>query len=422
LFTNYKLLGICLCIAITHPLSAWAETPKVSFDGFANVGLTYSNNDNILYRSSILNKGRDGLSILPDTWVGLQTSIKFNEKMDAVGQVILQDRWDDNISNYIELMFLRYQFNRNTYAKIGRFSTSGYLFTDSRYISQSYAWARAPIDQYSAVGAVGNMNGLQFGWVDDTSVGLLKGTIAIGNNEFNNDRETPFNFTYDKLISANLELSTLDWRVQIAHLRAKVDDLVFSGIETIGALDSLFPNVLKPFAIQIQNSILGDNNRLEYSSIGIQYTFDVLELIAEYGEFDSNWAFASSTSFSYVSALYPVQNYTFFVNIGETDRKQASSLLDYDFAQSNLPPSLFEFLVEATAPINNFVRSNAYDQQSIGIGLRWDAGINWSIKAQFDHYRISEFGSGFFTLPNGAIAPDSFQTMNVFNVSFSTTF
>jgi hypothetical protein len=394
----------------------------VSFDGFANIGLTYSSNNDILYRNSILNKGRDDLSILPDTWLGLQASITFSENMDAVGQVILQDRWDDNISNFIELMFLRYQFNRHTYAKIGRFSTSGYLFTDSRYISQSYAWARAPIDQYSAVGAVGNMNGLQFGWLDDTDFGLLKGTIAFGNNEFNNDRDTPFTFTYDKLIAANLELSTLDWRVQIAHLRARVDDLFFSGIETIGALDSQFPRALNPFAIQIQNSILGDNNRLEYSSIGVQYTFDAIELIAEYGEFDSNWAFASSTSFSYVSALYPVQNYTFFVNVGETDRKQASSLLDYDFAQSNLPPSIFQFLVQATASVNNFVRSNAYDQQSVSVGMRWDVGINWSLKAQFDHFRISEFGSGFFTLPNGAVAPDSFQTMNVFNVSFSTTF
>lgn len=413
---------MCLLAIFVGPCSK-ADTPKFSFDGFANIGLTYSDSENILYRSSILNKGREGLSLLPDTWIGLQTSIVLSQRMDAVGQVIMQDRWDDNVSNYIELLFLRYQLDRNSYFKLGRFSTSSYLFTDSRYVSQSYAWVRAPIDQYSAVGAVGNMNGFQFGWIGDIGPGMLKGTISYGNNEFNNDRNEEFMLTYDNLIAAKLELSTLNWRGQIAHIEATIEELVFSGIDTVKELDELYPGPLQGFAQQIQSAMLADGKRVKYSSIGLQYAHNDLEFIAEYGKYDSSWAFASSTSFSYVSVLYGIGDQTFFLTLGETDRKHATSLFNLEEARSSLQPSLFEFLKQASAPLTESVRSNVFDQQSISLGVRWDTSINWSIKAQFDHYRINEFGSGFFTVPENAMATlNSFQTLNVLNISFSTTF
>lgn len=425
MFINFKYFGyiccILLCASIRSSFAAqWLD--NIAFDGFANIGFTYSDNDTLLYRSSILNKGHDGFSVRPDSWVGLQASLDLAEHVDAVGQVILQDRWDQNLSNYLELLFVRYYFDRNTYLKLGRFSTNSYLFTDSRYVSQSYPWARAPIDQYSAVGAVGNMNGAQLGWQGNTRLGLFKGSFSFGENEFNNDRSSPFIMTYRDLAVANIELSTLDWRIQLAHLEATIADLVFGDIESVKQLDILYPGPLKPFAEQIQNGLLADGKNVSYSSIGIHYTFDETELIAEYGKLNSDWALASSTSFSYFSALRTIDDKTLFMIIGETDRKQTPDIIDFELADASLPPSLFNLLNVLVTPLNEYVRANSYDQQSISFGIRWDLASNWSLKAQFDHYRMNPYGSGFFTLPNGQGASGNSQIMNVMNLSFSTTF
>jgi len=159
----------------------------------------------------------------------MQLSARFSDKLDAVTQVIIQDRYDDHISNFVELAFLRYQFNRNWSGRIGRFSANSYLFTDSRYIGHSSDWVRASIDMYLTVGAVGNINGTQLNYLQDVELGAVKVSLSCGENKFYNGRDTEFTLDYSNFAGVTVELQAIDWRVQASYLSATIENAVFEG-------------------------------------------------------------------------------------------------------------------------------------------------------------------------------------------------
>ena len=108
-----QLYLLLVLLLVNLGLSENSAAQEVEVSGFATIGLTHSAGDTVSFRSSLLNKGREDFSFAPDSVLGLQANVRFSENLDAVGQIIVQDRTDTNLNNYVELAFLRYQINRN---------------------------------------------------------------------------------------------------------------------------------------------------------------------------------------------------------------------------------------------------------------------------------------------------------------------
>jgi hypothetical protein len=396
---------------------------NIRFSGFANLGLTYSDSEQLEFRNTILNNSHDGLTFAADSLLGLQVNAKLSDKFDAVGQVVLQDRRDRSATNYVQLAFLRYQVNRNLSFKAGRFSTPSYLFTDYRYVGHALTWVRPPVEMYSVVGAIGNMDGLQSNYVTDADFGVIKLGLSYGSTEYEKDGQLGnFRFTYKDLTGVNLELQATNWRAQAVMITGIYDDITFPGIVETRATVDLVPTIFKPLAQDVVKQFIPEGTRVTYISLGGTYDYQGIEFVGEIAEYKSEWALASDAVFGYLSASYNVENFTPYMTLGFQNRGNKPEVIDYDATQQTLPPFLFQQLEALLATSNEFVRGTSIDQKSISLGLKWDFSDSWSFKTQFDHFKISEYGSRLFEVKAGLLTPAQKLHYNVLNISFTTTF
>jgi hypothetical protein len=420
---NSTQLYLLLCFFLVNlGLSQNSAAQEVEVSGFATVGLTHSGGDTVSFRSSLLNKGREDFSFAPDSVLGLQANVRFSENLDAVGQIILQDRTDTNLNNYVELAFLRYQINRNWSAKIGRFSTNSYLFTDYRYVGHLLTWARPPVEMYSTAGSLGNMDGLQTSYIHDVDFGAIKFSLSYGESILHNGGETgDVSVDYEDFTVFNVEFQATEWRIHAAYLSAKLDNFVFPGADEFADAVNLVPSIFKPYAEQIQSFIVPDGRRVTYASIGGQYTLHDAEFIAELSDYNGDWGLASSARSGYATASYRIRTVTPYMTLAFYNRGEQPEVIDFAAAQAMLPIPVYQQLLLITAESNEIVRGASIQQRSISLGMKWDFSDTWSFKAQFDHYRIDKFGSGFFGELT-ALTPSEKFTYNVANISLTTTF
>ncbi len=426
MFSNcslYQTLFVTSVLTVYSAAANATEESAVNFSGFVNLGVTYSADDNLGFRSQLINEGRDGLSIAPDSVLGLQTNIELPRDFDFVAQVVLQDRTDNTLSNFIELAFLRYQINRNWAVKLGRFSTNSYLFTDFRYVGQASYWVRPPIEMYSTAGSLGNMDGAQIAYTLGTDFGSVKFSSAYGQSELNNDGDDGvFEISYQDLVVLNIEMQSDDWMLQGAYLSAILDDFNFAQIDAVRSAPSIAPEPLVPIFQQVADALIPDGDRVSYYSVSGKYYFDNIELTAEYGDYDSNWAFSPASQFGYVSLAYNYYDWMPFITLATYERDSEPEIINIASLQSRLSPDLFDFVREAVQPANDAAAGASVDQSSFSVGLRWDIGNNWAFKSQFDHFRISNQGSGLFTVEGGGVTNDGETSYNVTSLSLSTTF
>lgn len=417
-----QLYLLLIFVLFNIGLSEKSAAQEVEVSGFATLGLTHSGGDTLSFRNSLLNKGREDLSFAPDSVLGLQANLRFTENLDAVGQIIVQDRYDTNVNNFVELAFLRYQINRNWSAKIGRFSTNSYLFTDYRYVGHLLTWARPPVEMYSTAGSLGNMDGLQASYLHDVDFGAIKFSLSYGESILHNGGESgDVSVDYEDFTVFNVEFQATEWRIHAAFLSAKLDNFVFPGADEFAVAVSLVPTIFKPYAEQIQSSIVPDGRRVTYASIGGQYTLNNADFIAELSDYDGDWGLASSARSGYATATYHIGSVMPYVTLAFYNRGEQPEVIDFAAAEAALPSSLYQQLLFITAETNETVRGASVQQRSISLGMKWDFSDAWSFKAQFDHYRIDEFGSGLFGELT-ALTPSEKFTYNVANISFTTTF
>jgi len=417
-----QLYLLLLFVFVNIGLSGKSSAQEVDVSGFATLGLTHSGGDTVSFRNSLLNTGREGFSFAPDSVLGLQANLRFSDNLDAVGQIIVQDRYDTNVNNFVELAFLRYQINRNWSAKIGRFSTNSYLFTDYRYVGHLLTWARPPVEMYSTAGSLGNMDGLQTSYIHDVDFGAIKLSFSYGESVLNNSGDSGrVRADYENLTAFNVEFQATDWRIHGAYLSATVDNFVFPGVDELKVAVGLVPPIFKPYLEQVQFSIIPDGRRVTYASIGGQYTLNDVEFIAELSNYDSDWGLSNSAQSGYATASYHIGSVMPYMTLAFYNRGERPEVIDFAAAQAELPIPVYQQLLFIIAEGDEEIRGASIQQRSISLGMKWDFSDNWSFKAQFDHYRIDEFGSGLFAELTALTPSDKF-TYNVANISFTTTF
>lgn len=398
-------------------------TDNLQFSGFVNFGLTHASGDQLGFRAQLINEGRNGFSFAPDSLLGLQVNGAINNQFDFVVQTVLQDRIDSSTSNFLELAFVRYQIDRNWQVKVGRFSTNSYLFTDFRYVSQASYWVRPPVEMYSAVGSLGNMDGVNLAYTHDTDFGSARLITAIGNSRLSNDGDNGmFRVAYNNLVVVNLELQSDNWRLQGAYLNAQLEDFQFDGKQQVISAPSTAPAIIAPLFQRVSDALIPDGDRISYFSLGGKYFFEKVEIAAEFGNYDSKWGLSGGARFGYVSAAYTKGKIMPFVSLAFSDRKQAPEIIDIDGLSQALPPALLQFLKASVKPINDAAIGVSVDQVSGSFGVRWDINDNWALKTQFDHFRMSEQGSGLFSVIDGGVTNEDKTSYNVTSINITTTF
>ncbi len=400
------------------------ENDNWRFSGFVTLGASYSSNDELAFRSSYLNKPRKHFNVFTDTLVGFQFNYHFSDELDLVVQAIAQDRGDNDLTNYFEMAFLRYQIDRNWSARAGRMNYNAYLLSEFRNVSYAYPWVRPPVDFYLPTSSVSYVDGAEIQYRHNSTNGTWQHTFAAGESQSN--LVTLDSFTtiyYDYVLNTTTSYETYDWLIKVTasyfmghktKIRGADFDAIYSGL--LNTPDFLWPGVY-----DVYDHLYMEDEPLYYLSLGYQYNGDEWMLMAEAVGMNSEWTLLSPYAAGYISVGYRFGDMLPYLTLAGVEPLESPW---------QLPQPAYERSPNAETALGlqqlYFISQSISDaivqkQHSLSVGIRWDFTSDSALKFQYDHYWINVPG---YTLWGSSLAQliTGDQNSNVFSFTYSTTF
>jgi len=354
----------------------FADTDNIHINGFGTVGLTYQNNDNIIYTSSWRSdRGTDGdLSLQNDTKFGLQLDWQLTPKIELT----IQGSADTKGAN-LEWANVKYIFNDNHSFKIGKMRFPTAMYSDILKVSYSYNWVRLPENLYGILpltsysgGEYNYQNSYQgidyhFKFYGGSSEDTMIGSQDIGN----------YTISLHHIYGANfsIRLENLHLRIGYTHTDISIHNK---------RINQYFDNALSspaltPDEIQLVHYYDPRDKRTQYLSFGMKYDYGDFYLLGEYAWMNMN-SIISDNYAGYLSAGYHIEkwtpNITFSKVTGTSNHKK--SILD-----PQINGALEEMAVRTIT-----------DQETVTLGVRYDWKENIALKLQYDHIQEGDKGRG----------------------------
>lgn len=157
----------------------------MSVNGFATVGYTSSNADDLVFRSAINRWPEEGGNFKTESALGLQLNYQVSDKVDIVVQSLLENKNYDQIMDYFEMAFVRYQFNRNWSVRAGRINYNAYLLSEYIHVGYSYLWAAPPMEYYTPSSNLSYIDGAEVQYRKSYPSGVLQAALAVGTSKGN---------------------------------------------------------------------------------------------------------------------------------------------------------------------------------------------------------------------------------------------
>ncbi len=178
--------GIFLLLMTALASSAWAadegeRTSPFTYSGFGTLGLVHSTESKADFAESLFQPDGAGHSATwakgVDSLAGGQVAANVNDRLSAVLQVIVKERWDGRYKPVVEWANVKYAFTPDFSVRIGRIVLPSFLDSETRYVGFSNPWVRPPVEIFS-MQPVTSSDGVdtsfrfRFGGVTNTIVAL----------------------------------------------------------------------------------------------------------------------------------------------------------------------------------------------------------------------------------------------------------
>lgn len=403
-------------------LLSGAVQAELRVGGFATLGMTTSNNDELIFRTSLNRWPESGTNYQTESLVGLQFNYQFNDDIDVVVQGVLENEEYDSVLDYIELAFARYQLNRRVSLRLGRMNYNAYILSEYLDVGYSYLWATPPAEFYTPSSYLSYLDGGEVQYRNSLSEGVIQATIALGHSEaefLNIGSISNLHFKY--MINASVSYET-------EHLLLKGALSYFKGQEVdIDDLDRLItvlyeiPEAVWPDAADIAASLEFEDKTIRYAGIGLRYNNNNWIVMSELAYFDVNWGLLGDLGYGYLSLGYEFDEITPYFTIARLD-----SMYDrYEVGQPRYDlvagPVAQQGLAFLSGAIQQLYDASRMDQHSYAIGVRWDFRPNWALKAQFTRYQVNGPGYGVWGSELNVTVPDH-RHVNVLSINLNTVF
>lgn len=417
---NHALqLIVCMLILASH---SRIQAVELTYNGFATLGVTYAKHDQLNYRSTLLNRPRNGLSFTTDSVVGAQVNAVFDKNWESVAQVVIQDRADAKASNYIEKAFVRYKINRNWAMRLGRMDSNFYMLSDFRAVGYAYPWARPPVDFYSGSSVAAANDGIDIQYTTDVGQGVLKLGLLLGESKARlNGESGKFYADFEDLFGFNIEYTTNNLRLKTTYATATISDFEFGGFDEFITAFKAVPPTLWPQAPMIIDAFEPEGDKAEFVSAGFKYDNSAWQVQAEIATFSADWILFPNSKFGYLSVGYSFNQFLPYVLIAANRPDAAYAQIQAPELPSNTPPELVQNIGLIALLANDSASNQFVDQNTLSAGVRWDFADEWVMKFQVDHIRMRSPGSGLFGNNSVDLASTPLR-LNVVHFSFSTVF
>jgi len=378
--------------------SLFADIDDFHINGFGTLGLSYQDNDDIIYRSSLRSsRGTSGkVSLQNDSKFGLQLDWEASEQIDFT----IQGTVDSEGVN-LEWANIKYTINDNHSFKFGQMRFPTAMYSDILKVGYSYNWVRLPEDVY----------------------GILPLTSYLG-AEYNY-RQTYQNIEYSFKLYGGRAKDTMTGAEDIGDYTIDLHNILGSNIAV--SFDNLDIYLGYTYTdISIDNPRINDyfdktlsspisesekdllryydprGKSTHYFSFGMRYEYENFYMLGEYVWIDMNNIISDNYA-GYISMGYHIDKFTPHITFSKVTGK------------SNYKNSINNDIINES--LQEMSKRTLTSQSHITLGLRYDWLDSVALKMQYDYIKEDSKGIGLSLHKESVYHPDDINLLS-FSMDF----
>lgn len=186
------------------------------------------------YAQAAIYDGRGGLQFAPDSKLGLQGSVSFDDRrFSLTAQVVSRGTKDGNVD--LEWLYASYKLTNKVTLQAGRQRLPMFYYSDAQDIGFALPWTHLPTWLYGW--QVVNYNGVKVSYEDQFSDWSANGNLFMGDEHlknsgywkvYGNGRESVTNVNWTNIVGGNLTLSK-DWfETRLVYIQSNTQDQAVS--------------------------------------------------------------------------------------------------------------------------------------------------------------------------------------------------
>ncbi|MEO2268377.1 hypothetical protein V1358_13770 [Pseudoalteromonas sp. YIC-656] len=383
------LLKKSLCAMTLVPLlsfSAHAAPTQVS--GFVTLGATYTDSDQLAFRSDVsIDDGKaEGIDFGSLSRLGIQLDKQFNEHWQATGQFVLKRHVDYSFDQLTQLAFISYSPSPNWRIKIGRTGLDLFMMTPYRNIGYAYTETHAPVEFYGLVPHQ-NIDGAELSTTHATANGTITTRWYVGRSkDFLSNFEYEWELVLDDIMGLTLAYEYDSWLFRLNHSRAEIGGEEIDHYAELSQAVQRIPKAIWPQAISLVEDVTAVGSKISYSTLGAKY---------------DNGEYYTQSEIAYIDASTDVLNdlTNGYIHFGKR-WDQYSAQLGYSFTEGNefetpapvvSNPLLNQLFVALDRGFNYYVN----DQSTVSLSGRYDFRPDMAMKLQFDYVNLKRDDNQF---------------------------
>ncbi len=386
-----KVLATCfiaLLLLFSSIVRAEHFSPSWSIKGFGSLSIVGTDTHSIGFyrdRSQAHSITKDSWGVSPDSRLGIQLDVNFNEAFHMTVQWVARDHAGDFFEQNLEWAFLRWRPQNDIDIRIGRVGADLFLSSDYRNVSYAYPWMRPPHEFYGTI-PIYHFDGIDISKRYAINNGFLTLKVFAGysfNQLITNPGNELFDFNYP-LAGGNLTYEYSHWRTKISYvfLHPLTDTPGFNQTSTLlNAVDLAIPGIseLTPLLT------IKDSN-MHFVSVGSAYDNGTWLAQIEAGYLHTDTPLFPSITSAYLSVGRRIANFTLYTLFGIAHTFQ----YNVDVPVPILPNPEFQGIHDT---FDAFLNQNRIDEKSISLGIRWDVYSNIALKTQWSHFWLGQNGA-----------------------------
>ncbi|MGF1756327.1 hypothetical protein L4C33_22450, partial [Vibrio makurazakiensis] len=293
----------------------------------------------------------------------------------------------NNIEDYVEWAFLRYQASRNIAFRLGRTSTDLYLLSEYTPVGYAYTWARPPTEHYSHLGSFSYIDGVDASYSNNIHDGFLDLRLGYGSSTVKIEAQNgePLEFKLNDTLSMSGLYSTNFWKIKLAAAFTKPSGFNNEGQQLlINGLNSI-PSALWPQAAGLAEQFAFSDKEIRYYAAGYEIEIDQVTLTTEFAYTDPNWETYPDYASGYLSLAYRLNEVTLFGVYSKVKNTDDKISVTAPTSNPLLPEATQTQLEQLWQGANYNINYRTIDQDTISVGVRWDLYSQLALKAQYDY-------------------------------------
>lgn len=383
---NRNILALAIGAAVAVPAAQAIDLGNgVSVSGFGTLGIVHSSDNDADYTLNLLQPAKgvgrsNDTTYRLDSKAAVQMDWRATDNLSFTGQLISKLHYDRTWTPDLALAFAKFKITPELDVRVGRLRPPIYMLSDYLDVNYANTWVRPPVEFYSAA-PVDHMEGVDLLWQPQT--GDISWLVQPYFGTSRLDAPDSAEFELDKIFGVNVTSTLGNLTLRAGYLLTEMTIHSDGIAAAIGALTN--PAGLcgiDPIACRQGHSLEPDAKDASFGSLGAAWDNGQYFVSGEWGHRTLQNLLSDTTSW-YVTGGTRIGKWTPYATFASTTNDSQKR-----FSGSNsavvIPPG-----APAGAVINGIVtalrQSNAMDQQTVSLGVRYDLTRNVALKTQWDH-------------------------------------